>query len=247
MESVYEWEVDFFHINKGDKFKIIFEETQIDGEAIGVARILGAYFQYGGQDNYAIFFEQDEKDDYFDEKGKSLRKALLKAPLKFSRISSRFSRSRYHPVLKRYRPHSGVDYAAPRGTPVRAVGAGTVIKASYSGGAGKYVKIKHNSTYTTGYMHLSGYGSGIKVGKKVKQSDVIGYVGSTGLSTGPHLDYRIWRNGVNINPLTLKLPPAKGIDSCNVDSFNIIRDEVIQKLDKIDYPPEKANISNKKD
>ena len=152
---------------------------------------------------------QDSVRQFFDENGNSLRKAFLKAPLEFSRISSRFSRSRLHPVLGIHRPHLGVDYVAPVGTPVRSTGDGVVITAGYSRGNGNYVKIRHNSVYSTEYMHLSRFGKGVKRGTSVKQGQVIGYVGSTGLATGPHLDYRIYVNGKAVNPLKIELPPSQ--------------------------------------
>jgi murein DD-endopeptidase MepM/ murein hydrolase activator NlpD len=236
MSEIYEWDINFFAINKGDKYKLIYEETKVDGETVGIGKIISAWFEYASEDYYAFYFIQGDRDDYYDDKGKNLRKMLLRAPLKYSRISSGFSNSRFHPVLKRYRPHHGVDYAAPLGTPVHAVGDGVVIFAAYSGGAGNFVKIQHNATYTTGYLHLSRYGKGVRKGKKLKQGDIVGYVGSTGLSTGPHLDYRIWKNGSAINPLTLKLPPVESVADSNLKVFNSIKDSLIQELDKIPYP-----------
>jgi murein DD-endopeptidase MepM/ murein hydrolase activator NlpD len=172
--------------------------------------------------------------EYFDEEGNSLRKAFLKAPLDFFRISSRFSNARFHPVLKRYRPHHGVDYAAPTGTPVKTIGDGVVIeKAFQRGGAGNYLKIRHNSTYTTTYMHLSRFAKGIQKGKSVKQGDVIGYVGSTGLSTGPHLDFRVHKNNQPINPLTMEAPPSLPVKPELLDSFRRVHDRVLQEMDSL--------------
>lgn len=236
VSDIYEWDINFFAINKGDKYKIIYEETRVEGKFVGIGKIIAAWFEYSTEDYYAFYFVQDERDDYFDDKGKNLRKMLLRAPLKFSRVSSGFSNSRFHPVLKRYRPHHGVDYSAPMGTPVHTVGDGVVITAGYSGGAGNMVKIQHNGTYTTGYLHLSRYAKGIRKGAKVKQGDVIGYVGSTGLSTGSHLDYRIWKNGSAINPLTLKLPPVESVADSNLAAFNVIKDKLIIELNKIPTP-----------
>lgn len=166
-------------------------------------------------------FIQDESPNYWNEKGENLRKAFLKAPLKFSRISSGFTYSRRHPVTRIVRPHTGIDYAAPTGTPVMSIGDGVVIQKAYAGGGGNTVKIRHNSTYSSAYLHLSRYASGIKVGKRVRQGEVIGYVGSTGLSTGPHLDFRIWQNGKPINPLKMDAPPADPIKRENMEAFKL--------------------------
>ena len=235
LSDVYAWEIDFFRINKGDKFKLIYEETIVDGKSVGIGKIIAAEFTHNDNSHYAILFDQNDKADYYDDEGGCLRKMFLKAPLQFSRISSHFSNNRFHPVLKRYRPHHGVDYAAAYGTPVSAVGDGTIVKAGYSGGAGNMIKIRHNSVYTTAYLHLSKYGKGIKKGAKVIQGQVIGYVGSTGLSTGPHLDYRVWKNGSNVNPLTLDLPPVESVSEENMTEFNKLKDIRLKELDDINY------------
>ena len=182
-------------------------------------------------DFYAIPFEQNEKLAYFDEDGNSLQKTFLKAPLKYSRISSGFSNNRFHPVLKRYRAHHGVDYAAPTGTEVHTIGDGVVVKKAYqANGGGNYVTIKHNSVYTTTYMHLSKFAKGIQPGKRVKQGDVIGYVGSTGLATGPHLDFRVYKNGTPINPLKMSSPPKEPISPENMPRFIQMRDSLVKLL-----------------
>jgi murein DD-endopeptidase MepM/ murein hydrolase activator NlpD len=236
MADIYAWQIDFFGISKNDRFKIIFEEIMIDSTSIGIGKIRTALFSHNDENFYAISYKQDGIEDYFDERGNCLRKMFLKAPLKFSRISSRYTKSRFHPVLKIYRPHLAIDYVAPKGTPVQTIGDGVVISAGYSGGAGNMVKIKHNNSYTTGYNHLSRFGKGIRTGVRVHQGDVIGYVGSTGLSTGPHLDFRVWKNGSNVNPLSIKAPPAKSIDKKHIDEFNVIRNQMLYKLKKIPYP-----------
>ncbi|MCF6239820.1 MAG: peptidoglycan DD-metalloendopeptidase family protein [Bacteroidales bacterium] len=233
LSDIYAWTIDFFGIQKGDAFKVYYREDFVDSISLGIKQIYAAKFTHNGQDIYAIPFYQDSVLSFYDVDGKSLRKAFLKAPLKYNRIASRFSNSRLHPILKIRRPHHGVDYSAPIGTPVHAIGDGVVIKAQYSGGAGNYVKIRHNSIYTTGYMHLSKYGKGIKTGKFVKQGDIIGYVGSTGLSTGPHLDFRVWKNGININPLKLEAPPVEPIKPENFEFFNKIKDIWVEKLDNL--------------
>jgi murein DD-endopeptidase MepM/ murein hydrolase activator NlpD len=208
LANIYQWSIDFYAIQKGDAFKVIYEELSVEGKPISIGEIHSAIFLHNGKEYYAHRFEQNNVTDYFDEKGQNLRKEFLKAPLKFSRISSRFSNSRLHPVLRIRRPHHGVDYAAPKGTPVHTIGNGTVVKAAYSGGAGRMVTVRHSNGYTTSYLHLAGFGPGIRPGASVSQGQVIGYVGSTGLSTGPHLDFRVYKNNVAIDPLKMESPPA---------------------------------------
>lgn len=236
MAEVYAWQVDFYGIQQGDRFKVIYEQEQVDGEPVGVGKILGAYFQHHGADYYAIRFNQDKQPDYFDHEGHSLRKAFLKTPLKFSRISSRFSRRRLHPVQNRYKAHLGTDYAAPRGTPIYASGDGTVTAASYSRYNGRYVKIRHNSTYTSGYLHMSRIADGMRPGKHVKQGQVIGYVGSTGLATGPHLHYSFWKNGKAIDHLKIEMPPSEPVKDEYQKAFDKRKKTMLQALGKISYP-----------
>ncbi len=231
LSDIYAWTIDFFAIQKGDQFTVIFDEDFVNGESIGLGKIYSASFTQGGDVFYAIRFTQDDGDSFFDEKGNSLRKAFLKAPLKFSRISSRFSNHRMHPVLRIVRPHHGVDYAAATGTPVVSIGDGVVIQKSYqAAGGGNYVKIKHNSVYTTSYMHLSKFASGLRAGTRVKQGEVIGYVGSTGLASGPHLDFRVYIGGTAVDPLKIKSEPAEPVKPANLGKFNTLRDSVLQIL-----------------
>ncbi len=232
--DVFAWQVDFFRIAKGDKFKLIYEEETVDGEIVGIKSIKGAYFEHWGKPYYAIAYPTEEKVDYFDEEGNSLRKTLLRAPLNYSRISSRFSLKRFHPVQKRYKAHLGTDYAAPRGTPIRTVGDGVVLEARYHGGNGNYVKIKHNSNYTTQYLHMSKIGRGIKPGTTVKQGQTIGYVGSTGLANGPHLCFRFWKNGRQVDALKVDLPSSSGIDSSQIAQYRVFSDSVTHLLDAIE-------------
>lgn len=232
--DVFAWQVDFFRIQKGDKFKVIYEQEQVDGKEVGIKRILGAYFEHFGKEHYAIFFDECGGMDYYDECGNSVRRAFMKAPLNYSRISSRYSPRRFHPVLKRYKAHLGTDYAAPTGTPIRTVGDGIVTEAQYKGGNGNYVKIRHNSTYSTQYLHMSKIANGIKPGKAVTQGETIGYVGSTGLATGPHLCFRFWKNGVQVDALKVDLPPAKPVDPSGFDEFAVRRDEIVDRLDAIE-------------
>ena len=230
LEEIYQWTVDFFGIQKGDNFTVIYDEKLIDTTHVGIGRIWGAKFNHAGKEVYAIPFQQGDKVQYWEYNGASLRKQLLKAPLKFTRISSRFSRSRLHPVHRVYRPHLGVDYAAPSGTPVHAVADGVVSFKGWSGGGGNTLRIKHAGNLETGYLHLRGFAKGINKGTRVKQGDLIGYVGSTGTSTGPHLDYRIWKNGVNIDPLKVPQEPAEPIAEQNKAAFEQIRDRIVAEL-----------------
>lgn len=231
LSNVFGWTIDFFGLQKQDEFRVIYEQENVDGKDLLNFNIIAASFRHGDSTYYAIPFEQDGEVLYYNDKGNSLEGAFLKAPLDFFRISSRFTNSRYHPVLKRYRAHHGVDYAAPVGTPVYAIGSGRVIAKGYQAkGGGNYVKIKHNSVYTTTYMHLSRFAKGLKVGNTVAQKEVIGYVGSTGLSTGPHLDFRVYENGRPINPLTIKSQPKKPVSQDNMPKFIATRDSLIQML-----------------
>lgn len=211
LSEIYAWTVDFFGLEEGDQFKVIYDEQLVDSIPIGIGNIYAASFVHSGEEMLAFEFEQDGSKGFYDENGKSLRREFLKAPLRFSRISSGYTNSRFHPILKIYRPHRGVDYAAPTGTPIHSIGDGTIVGKGYTKAAGYYIKVKHNSVYTTGYNHLSRYPRGIKKGQRVKQGDIIGYVGSTGYATGPHLDFRMWKNGYAVNPLKVKAPPVKPI------------------------------------
>lgn len=234
MSHIFGWSVDFFGIQKGDAFRLIYEREFVEDTPLNNYRITAASFTTGDTTIYAIPFTQDGEELFYNNNGNSLEGAFLKAPLDFYRISSKFSNSRFHPVLKRYRAHHGVDYAAPKGTPVYAIGSGKVIKKAYqANGGGYYVKIRHNSTYTTTYMHLSGFAKGLKEGDFVKQKQVIGYVGSTGISTGPHLDFRVHENGKPINPLTIKSQPKKPISKENRTAFDIVCDSLVKRLKEI--------------
>jgi len=233
LSDVFAWTVDFFGLQKGDNFKVIYEELFIDDKSLGSARIYGAQFNSGGTSITAIPFFQDSTESYFDSDGKSLKKAFLKAPLQFSRITSRFSASRMHPILRIRRPHFGVDYAAPIGTPVRSIGDGRVTQAGTGGGSGRIVRIQHNSVYATSYMHLSGFAKGITAGAHVKQGDIIGYVGSSGLSTGPHLDFRFYRNGSPVDPFKVDAPPVEPVSEQNKQRFEINKSVVLGLLGTI--------------
>ena len=230
LSEIYAWSIDFFGLQKGDNFKIVYTEKYVDTTSVGVESINYVVFNHMGQDYYAIPFEQDGIMQFFDENGKSTRKAFLKSPLKYSRISSHFSGGRMHPILKIVRPHYGVDYAAPVGTPVHTIGDGVVVKKGYSGGAGNMITIKHNTTYSTSYMHLSRYAIGISPGSRVHQGQLIGYVGSSGLSTGPHLDFRVYKNGTPINPLKMISPPTSPVKKADMPAFKVVADSLVHIL-----------------
>lgn len=235
LADVYAWEIDFFGLQRGDTYSLFFTTYSVEGESAGFGEIQSASFMHGGEDFLAFQFDQGNGSgkEYFDEEGNSLRKTFLKAPLSFTRISSRFSYSRLHPILKIRRPHLGVDYAAPTGTPVVAVGDGLITQAAWGGGGGKTVKITHNSNYKTAYLHLSRYGEGIRPGTVVKQGQIIGYVGSTGLSTGPHLDFRFYKNGTPVDPLNIDSPSAEPISEGNLLTFSRERERFLEVMNDL--------------
>jgi murein DD-endopeptidase MepM/ murein hydrolase activator NlpD len=211
LSEVFAWQIDFFRLYDGDSFRVLYEKRVVDGQRVAPGKIIAAVFEHKEDRFVGIRFDDGSEAKYFNRDGQSLRRELLKAPLRYTRISSGYSNNRYHPVLKRYRPHHGTDYAAPRGTPVHSVGSGTVVKAGYYGNNGNYVKIRHNGTYTSGYLHLVDIADGIEPGATVQQGETIGYVGSTGMSTGPHLDYRLWKRGRAVDPYELELPPSRPV------------------------------------
>ena len=212
LADIFAWTVDFFGLQEGDRFRVLYNQDVCEGEVFRIVDVPYAVFSRDGKDFPALYLDQqDGGNKYWNEKGESMRKAFLKAPLKFTRISSGFSYHRLHPVHGTVRPHTGVDYAAPTGTPVMSIGDGTVISKGWGGGGGNTVKIRHNSVYTTAYLHLSKYAAGLKVGDRVHQGQVIGYVGMTGTATGPHLDFRVWKNGTAINPLKMESPSGDPI------------------------------------
>ena len=234
LSDIYAWTVDFFGLQKGDRFRVLYDERLCDGEVVAVDTVRYAIFTHNKQDLPSIMFNQgDGGNIYWNEKGESMRKAFLKAPLKFSRISSGFSYARRHPVTRKVQPHTGVDYAAPKGTPVMTIGDGTITSMKYEGAGGNTIRIRHNSVYSTAYLHLSGYAKGLKVGQRVRQGQVIGYVGSTGRSTGPHLDFRVWKNGSAINPLKMQSPPAEPIKKQHMEAFTAVYDKYRSQIDTI--------------
>lgn len=236
MANIFAWTIDFYRIQKNDWFKIIYDEEFVDDKSVGIGKIYAVEFKHWDKDFKAVRFTQDSISDYFDENGQSLRKAFLKAPLKFSRITSRFTLKRYHPVQKRWKAHLGTDYAAPTGTPIMATGDGVIIAAAYKKYNGNYVKIRHNSVYTTQYLHMSKIGAGIKSGVHVKQGDIIGYVGSTGLATGPHVCYRFWKNGKQVNHLSEDFPASEPVKPENLEAFNKVKAKWLKELASIEVP-----------
>ena len=234
LSDIYAWTVDFFGLQKGDRFRVLYDEKSCDGEVVSVDTVRYAVFSHNGKDMPALMYNQkDGGNIYWNDKGESMRKAFLKAPLKFSRVSSGFSYARKHPVTRKVQPHTGVDYAAPKGTPVMSIGDGVVLSMKYEGAGGNTIRIRHNSVYTTAYLHLSGYAKGLKAGQRVRQGEVIGYVGSTGRSTGPHLDFRVWKNGSPINPLKMESPPTDPIKKDHAESFAAVYEKYKAQIDTI--------------
>ena len=221
LAEIYAWTVNFFGLQDGDRFRVIYDQTVCDGEVVKIDSVEFALYDSGNFRAAAIRFDQgDGGNKYWSEKGESLRKAFLKAPLQYTRISSRFTYHRKHPITGKVRPHTAVDYAAPTGTPVHTIGDGTVTMCGWDGsGGGNRIRIRHMNGYETCYMHLSKYASGIKAGSRVAQGQTIGYVGSTGHSTGPHLDFRVWKDGTPIDPLKMISPPSEPLKAENLDSL----------------------------
>ncbi len=230
MEDALAWSVDFYYIQPQDSFYLLYEEQWSEGQKLGVGRLLGAYFESGGQSHRSIWYESENYRGYFDPEGRPMKKAFLKSPVSYSRISSRYNPRRFHPIQKRVKPHLGTDYAAPRGTPIRAVADGTVTKASYTRGNGVYVKIRHDKTYETQYLHMTRYAKGISPGTRVSQGQTIGYVGSTGLATGPHVCFRFWKNGSQVDHLRENLPPPEPMSEEELPEYYSERDRILQLM-----------------
>ena len=233
--EVYAWTIDFFRLQKGDAFSVIYEEEYVDDTVyVGLKRVVAANLTHMGNDFYSFPYENELGfHDYYDEEGRSLRKTFLRAPLNFTRISSRYSGRRFHPVQKRWKAHLGTDYAAPTGTPIMTTADGVIIAAQYTSANGNYVKVRHNGTYTTQYLHMSKIKPGIRNGVKVKQGDVIGYVGSTGLATGPHVCYRFWVNGKQVDPYKQKLPDAKPLTADRMEAYQSYMTDLKEELDAL--------------
>lgn len=250
MEDAFQWTVDFHHVQKGDRFKLIFEEDWIEGERVGVGRLLAAEFNFDSKSYHAIRYKSDNYDGFFDLEARPMVKTFLKAPVKYSRISSRYNPRRYHPVLKRTKAHLGTDFAAPKGTPIYATANGTVSRKGRTRGNGNFVKIKHDETYSTQYLHMSGFAKGVNKGTRVKQGDVIGYVGSTGLATGPHVCYRFWKHGKQVDPLKLNFPPPEPMNAADKELFLKEKEAWVNQLEGIEYEmieEKKATVEEEKE
>lgn len=224
LSEIYAWTVNFFGLQAGDRFRAVYTQKVCDDEVVAIDAVHYSIYDSGNFHARAVRFDQrDGGGKYWNEKGESMRKAFLKAPLKYNRISSRFTYHRRHPVTGKVRPHTGVDYAAPKGTPVHSIGDGTVTLCGWDpSGGGNRIRIRHMNGYETCYMHLSGFAKGVRTGSRVAQGQVIGYVGSTGRSTGPHLDFRVWKDKTPIDPLKMISPPAQPLDRSNMDSLAVL-------------------------
>ena len=237
LSDIYQWSIDFFKLQKGDQFKMIYHEKYIDDTIFaGIESVEAAVFKHSDRPFYAFNYETDSitgQASFYDEEAKALQSFFLKAPLNYSRISSRYQRRRFHPVQKRWKAHLGTDYAAPTGTPIKTTADGVVIASSYTSGNGNYVKVRHNQKYTTQYLHMSK--RNVRNGQAVKQGDVIGFVGSTGLATGPHVCYRFWVNGKQVDPYRQNLPTAKQIEDGKKDEYFAFIEPLKTALDKIPY------------
>jgi murein DD-endopeptidase MepM/ murein hydrolase activator NlpD len=238
LEDALQWSIDFHHVQQGDAFKAVFDQNTINDEVVGVGDVHAAYYKNFDNEYYAIWYDGGGKHKgYYDLEGRPMKSTFLRAPVKYSRISSPFNMNRFHPVLRRVKPHLGTDYAAPYGTPIIAVANGVVTKASYTRGNGNYVKIKHDDTYQTQYLHMQGFAKGIRPGVHVKQGQVIGYVGATGLATGPHVCFRFWKNGRQINHRKLTFPPPEPLPEEELPAFFETRDQLLAQLQAVEAVP----------
>lgn len=233
LSDIFAWDIDFIRdIRKDDSFQALVERRYRDGEPAGYGRILAAEFVNQGKLYRALWFRDGERSAaYYDPEGNSLRKAFLKAPLAFSRISSGFSTRRFHPITKNWKSHPAIDYAAPTGTPIKTVGDGVVVEKGYTSGNGNYVKVRHNSIYSTLYLHMSRFARGLQKGKRISQGDVIGYVGSTGLATGPHLCFRMYKNGTPVNPLHQRSTPSQPVSPQHLAEFRELTSPLLARLE----------------
>jgi len=243
MEDALGGSVDFFHIQKGDKYKLVYERKYVEGKALGVNRLIAATYTSGNTEYTSIIYGTKAGDGFFDLEGRPMKKAFLKSPVAYSRISSRFSSNRFHPVLKRNKGHFGTDYAAPCGTPIRAVADGKVVQVSRTKGNGLFVKIKHDKTYETQYLHMSKFGPGMKPGVMVKQGQTIGYIGQTGLASGCHVCFRFWKNGCQVDHLREKMPPPAIMDPEQLSGYMEYRDEIKSLLDNVEVGSAKEVLS----
>jgi len=241
LANIYAWTVDFYALQMGDQFKAVYEDRYVNGEYIGIGKVRAAEFVHRGKELRAYYYDYGDDSGYYDPEGNSMRREMMRVPFEYNpRISSSFSRNRYHPILKRNRPHYGTDYAAPSGTPILAAGDGVVTEAQRRGGNGNIVQIKHNSVYKTAYLHMSRFARGIHAGANVEQGQVIGYVGQTGLATGPHLCYRLYKHGSPVNSVTYDFPPSEGLQDIYMDEFMMRVQRFDNMLDSVQEPDELA-------
>ena len=226
---LFGWRISFQHLQAGDQLSVVYEDLVVDSVAVDV-KVVAARIEHRGHDFFAFRYVQAGKEDYFDEQGGSVRGQFLRAPVDYTRISSRYSLRRFHPVQRRYKAHLGTDFAAPTGTPVYSTAEGVVSHVAYGNNNGRYVRIRHGETYQTAYLHLSRFASGMRPGTRVQQGQVIGYVGSTGLATGPHVCYRFWMDGVQIDPLQLTFSAIDELPESELPRFHAVRDSLKQAL-----------------
>lgn len=234
MEDALAWSVDFHHLQPEDHFKLIYDEYFVDGVSVGIGEMKAAYFHTSNKDYYAFKYDNGKYDGYFSQDGRPMKRAFLKAPVKFSRISSRYNPNRFHPVLKTNRAHLGTDYAAPYNTEIYATADGVIERIGRTSGNGNFIKIKHDNTYSTQYLHMNKFAANMKKGVHVKQGEVIGYVGSTGLATGPHVCYRFWKNGKQVDHLRENLPEPEPMDESLMPEFNKVKEKLQKQLDAIE-------------
>jgi murein DD-endopeptidase MepM/ murein hydrolase activator NlpD len=244
--DVFGWQLDFRTLQVGDWFKVIYEDKLIEGKSIGSGRVIGAEFNHVKNTYMAYAYDQGNGYDFYDDKGESLQRAFLRYPVEYSRISSRYNPNRFHPVLKRTTAHLGTDFAADKGTPIKAAADGIIIARGWTNGNGNYVKIRHNGTYTTGYLHMSKFGNP-KNGQKVRKGDVIGYVGKTGLATGYHLCFRFWKNDKQVDFLKERLPAEKPLSKEHMVKFDAIKALMDKRLNdvQLDWPADGISASSK--
>ena len=240
MEDALQWSVDFYHVQKGDQFQLVYEQEYVEGTEAGFGRVRAARYSTGGKDIYAFYFvsQDSTQEGYFGLDGQPKESLFLKAPVRYSRISSRFNLRRFHPVQRRVKPHLGTDYAAPYGTPIVAVADGTISKSGRTSGNGIYVKIRHNDKYSTQYLHMQKRAPGMNVGKRVSQGDVIGYVGSTGLATGPHVCFRFWQDGRQVDHTRLDFQDADPMPDEYLPEYFAVRDAYLAQLNSVGSPVE---------
>lgn len=230
MENALGSQIDFYHVQQGDSFRLIYESKSIDGEMVDIGKLLGAYFKNENKEYYAVYYETEKHQGFFDLNGAPTKKSFLKSPVEIGYISSRFNMNRLHPILKFRRPHLGTDYAARYGAPIRAVATGTVVEAQRKGGNGLYVKIRHDKMYETQYLHMSKLGGGVRAGSRVTQGQTIGYVGMSGLATGPHVCFRFWKNGKQVNHLKENFPDPDPMAKSDLPAYFQCRDKIIDQL-----------------